>query len=81
MQAVKMINGIEILLLGFSVFQMSDAAECERIIIYVIKIPGYTRQWNDAELLASIGSTVDSYNNTMAGLYRFTQLTALAHQP
>ncbi|MCI2143844.1 MAG: aldo/keto reductase, partial [Ewingella americana] len=30
MQTVKLNNGIEMPLLGFGVFQMTDAAECER---------------------------------------------------
>ncbi|ENZ6388297.1 aldo/keto reductase, partial [Escherichia coli] len=29
MQSVKLNNGIEMPLLGFGVFQMTDAAECE----------------------------------------------------
>jgi 2,5-diketo-D-gluconate reductase A len=40
MQTVKLNNGIEMSLLGFSVFQMSDAAECERAVIDSINIPG-----------------------------------------
>ncbi|MEN4976948.1 aldo/keto reductase [Erwinia billingiae] len=33
MQTVKLNNGIEMPLLGFGVFQMTDAAECERAVI------------------------------------------------
>lgn len=40
MQTVKLNNGIEMPLLGFGVFQMSDAAECERAVIEAIDIPG-----------------------------------------
>lgn len=36
MQTVKLNNGIEMPLLGFGVFQMSDADECERAIIDAI---------------------------------------------
>ena len=36
MQTVKLSNGIEMPLLGFGVFQMSDAAECERAVIDAI---------------------------------------------
>lgn len=37
MQAVKLNNGIEMPLLGFGVFQMTDAAECERAVIDAIE--------------------------------------------
>ncbi|MGK0603574.1 aldo/keto reductase [Yokenella regensburgei] len=37
MQTVKLNNGIEMPLLGFGVFQMSDAAECERAVIDAIE--------------------------------------------
>ncbi|EJR8223937.1 aldo/keto reductase, partial [Escherichia coli] len=40
MQKVKLNNGIEMPLLGFGVFQMTDAAECERAVIDAINI-GY----------------------------------------
>lgn len=36
MHTVKLNNGIEMPLLGFGVFQMSDAAECERAVIDAI---------------------------------------------
>ncbi len=36
MQTVKLNNGIEMPLLGFGVFQMTDAAECERAVIDAI---------------------------------------------
>lgn len=36
MQTVKLNNGIEMPLLGFGVFQMSDAAECERAVVDAI---------------------------------------------
>lgn len=36
MQTVKLNNGIEMPLLGFGVFQMSDAVECERAVIDAI---------------------------------------------
>lgn len=36
MQTVKLNNGVEMPLLGFGVFQMSDAAECERAVIDAI---------------------------------------------
>ena len=36
MQKVKLNNGIEMPLLGFGVFQMTDAAECERAVIDAI---------------------------------------------
>lgn len=36
MQTVKLNNGIEMPLLGFGVFQMSDPAECERAVIDAI---------------------------------------------
>ena len=36
MQKVKLNNGIEMTLLGFCVFQMTDAAECERAVIDAI---------------------------------------------
>jgi len=36
MQTVKLNNGIEMPLLGFGVFQMSDVAECERAVIDAI---------------------------------------------
>ena len=37
MQTVKLNNGIEMPLLGFGVFQMTDAAECERAVIDAIE--------------------------------------------
>ncbi|MEG3130937.1 aldo/keto reductase [Pantoea cypripedii] len=37
MQAVKLNNGIDMPLLGFGVFQMTDAAECERAVIDAIE--------------------------------------------
>ncbi|MBK0122432.1 aldo/keto reductase [Pantoea sp. S61] len=37
MQTVKLNNGLDMPLLGFGVFQMSDAAECERAVIDAIK--------------------------------------------
>ncbi len=36
MPNVKLNNGIEMPLLGFGVFQMSDPAECERAVIDAI---------------------------------------------
>lgn len=42
MQTVKLNNGIEMPLLGFGVFQMSDTAECERAVIDAIDT-GYRR--------------------------------------
>ena len=36
MQKVKLNNGIEMPLLGFGVFRMTDAAECERAVIDAI---------------------------------------------
>ncbi|HFK7980782.1 TPA: aldo/keto reductase, partial [Klebsiella oxytoca] len=36
MPTVKLNNGIEMPLLGFGVFQMSDPAECERAVIDAI---------------------------------------------
>src|SRR5699024_3979391 len=36
MQTVKLNNGIEMPMLGFGVFQMTDAAECERAVIDAI---------------------------------------------
>ncbi|MDF7662485.1 aldo/keto reductase [Erwiniaceae bacterium L1_54_6] len=37
MQAVKLNNGIDMPLLGFGVFQMTDAAECERSVLDAIE--------------------------------------------
>ncbi|GKX59093.1 aldo/keto reductase [Leminorella grimontii] len=37
MQTVKLNNGIEMPLLGFGVFQMTDAAECERAVVEAIE--------------------------------------------
>lgn len=37
MQTIKLNNGIEMPLLGFGVFQMTDAAECERAVIDAIE--------------------------------------------
>lgn len=37
MQTVKLNNGIEMPLLGFGVFQMTDAAECESAVIEAIE--------------------------------------------
>lgn len=37
MQTVKLNNGIEMPLAGFGVFQMTDAAECERAVIDAIE--------------------------------------------
>ena len=44
MQTVKLNNGIEMPLLGYGVFQMTDAAECERAVIDAIDT-GYSRCW------------------------------------
>ncbi|ELX5152496.1 hypothetical protein QGE35_001019, partial [Escherichia coli] len=41
MQKVKLNNGIEMPLLGFGVFQMTDAAECERAVIDAMNRPGF----------------------------------------
>ena len=40
MQTVKLNNGIEVPILGFGVFQVTDAAECERSVVDAIQI-GY----------------------------------------
>jgi len=40
MQAVKLNNGVEIPILGFGVFQITDQAECERSVIDAIEV-GY----------------------------------------
>ena len=37
MQSVTLNNGIEMPLLGFGVFQMTDAAECERAVVEAIE--------------------------------------------
>jgi len=37
MQTVTLNNGIKMPLLGFGVFQMTDAAECERAVIDAIE--------------------------------------------
>lgn len=37
MQTVKLNNGLDMPLLGFGVFQMLDAAECERAVIDAIE--------------------------------------------
>ncbi|ARB85905.2 2,5-didehydrogluconate reductase [Yersinia intermedia] len=34
MQTIKLNNGIDMPLLGFGVFQMTEAAECERILMH-----------------------------------------------
>ena len=41
MQTVKLNNGLEIPILGFGVFQITDPAECERSVIDAIQT-GYT---------------------------------------
>ena len=41
MQTVKLSNGVEIPILGFGVFQITDPAECERSVIDAIQV-GYT---------------------------------------
>ena len=41
MQTVKLNNGVEIPILGFGVFQITDQAECERSVIDAIEV-GYT---------------------------------------
>jgi 2,5-diketo-D-gluconate reductase A len=41
MQTVKLNNGVEIPILGFGVFQITDPAECERSVIDALQI-GYT---------------------------------------
>lgn len=40
MQTVKLINGVEIPILGFGVFQITDCTECERSVVDAIQI-GY----------------------------------------
>ena len=37
MQTVKLNNGVEIPILGFGVFQITDPAECERSVLEVIQ--------------------------------------------
>lgn len=37
MQTVKLNNGIDMPLLGFGVFQMTDATECERAVVDAIE--------------------------------------------
>jgi 2,5-diketo-D-gluconate reductase A len=41
MQTVKLNNGVEIPILGFGVFQIADAAECERSVVDAIQV-GYS---------------------------------------
>ncbi len=41
MQTVKLNNGVEIPILGFGVFQITDPAECERSVVDAIQV-GYT---------------------------------------
>jgi 2,5-diketo-D-gluconate reductase A len=41
MQTVKLNNGVEIPILGFGVFQISDPAECERSVVDAIQA-GYS---------------------------------------
>jgi 2,5-diketo-D-gluconate reductase A len=41
MQTVKLNNGVEIPILGFGVFQIADAVECERSVVDAIEV-GYT---------------------------------------
>ena len=41
MQTIKLNNGVEIPILGFGVFQIADAAECERSVVDAIEV-GYT---------------------------------------
>jgi diketogulonate reductase-like aldo/keto reductase len=41
MQTVKLNNGVEVPILGFGVFQISDPAECERSVVDAIEV-GYT---------------------------------------
>ena len=41
MQTVKLNNGVEIPILGFGVFQITDPAECERSVMDAIEV-GYT---------------------------------------
>ena len=41
MQTVKLNNGVEIPILGFGVFQITDPAECERSVVDAIET-GYT---------------------------------------
>ena len=41
MQTVKLNNGVEIPILGFGVFQITDPAECERSVVDAIEV-GYT---------------------------------------
>ena len=40
MQTVKLNNGVEMPILGFGVFQITDATECERSVVDAIQI-GY----------------------------------------
>lgn len=37
MQTIKLNNGIDMPLLGFGVFQMTDATECERAVVDAIE--------------------------------------------
>jgi hypothetical protein len=37
MQTIKLNNGVEIPVLGFGVFQMTDPAECERSVVDAIQ--------------------------------------------
>ena len=37
MQTVRLNNGVEIPILGFGVFQMTDLAECERSVVDAIE--------------------------------------------
>jgi len=43
MQTVRVNNGVEIPILGFGVFQITDPAECERCVVDAIQngIPPY----------------------------------------
>ena len=41
MQKIKLNNGVEIPILGFGVFQISDAAECEQSVVDAIQT-GYS---------------------------------------
>lgn len=75
MKTVKLNNGIEMPILGFGVFQIPDAAECERAVIDAIDT-GYRLIDTAASYLneAAVGSAIKNSGITRSDLFITTKL-------
>jgi diketogulonate reductase-like aldo/keto reductase len=80
MQTVKLNNGVEIPILGFGVFQITDPAECERSVVEAIQV-GY-RHIDTAESYmneAAVGRGIQQSGAAREDLFITTKLWIQSH--